>query len=81
MQALDPLTIEDIGFGSSWSMFGLVGIDEVDLEAATFEEFEGGDPVDASGLHGDGVDAGQLEPVGQHLEVCGAGAEGAYPGR
>ena len=30
MEPVDPLTIEDIGFGTSRGMLGLAGIDQVD---------------------------------------------------
>ena len=53
-------------------------INQEDLHATGFQEFEEGNPVDARGFHGDGGDAAVDEPVGQDVEVGGEGAETAY---
>ena len=78
MQALQPLAIESIGFRTAGSALGLTRINQEDLHATGFQEFEEGNPVDASGFHGDGGDAAVDEPVGQDVEVGGEGAETAY---
>jgi hypothetical protein len=80
VQTLDPLAVQRIAFGPAGGVPGLPRVDEVDLKATPFEQFEQRHPVDARRLHGDGVDAADAQPIGQRLEVGGASAEGADMG-
>jgi hypothetical protein len=66
-----------LGLGPAWGGAGLVGIDEHDAEAFGLEQVVKGDPVDAGGSHGDGIDLGAARPVGQAARLGGAGAEAA----
>ena len=54
------------------------GIDNEDLEATGFEDFEGGDPVDAGGFHRDRVDLCRLEPICEGVQVSGKGGKRAH---
>ena len=55
----------------------VAGIDQEDLEPLGLEQLVQGDPVDAGRFQGDGRDAAVGQPVGQGLQVGGAGAEAA----
>jgi hypothetical protein len=72
VELLDPLAIGHIALASGDSL-DVSCVDEEDLDSALFEDLVEGDPIDPRGLHGDGVDAAGLEPVGQCDEfVCEA---------
>ena len=77
MQLLDPLAVEDVALASGNSL-DVAGVDEEHLDAALFEDLVEGNPVDARGLHGDGVDATRLEPVGQRDELVREALELAH---
>ena len=79
VELLDPLAVEDISFAAG-DVFDMASVDEEELEASGFEDFVDGDPIDAGGFHGDGVDAAVLEPVGEGVEVAGEGLEDADGG-
>jgi hypothetical protein len=53
------------------------GVDQEGAKAALFQQFKQGDPVDAGGLHRDGLDAAASQPVGEGLEVGGEGPKPA----
>src|SRR5688572_4747674 len=54
VEALEPLAVAPIGFGSSGGTFGLTRVDQHDLEATGLQELEEGNPVDACRCHSDG---------------------------
>jgi hypothetical protein len=78
VQALQPLAIEPISLGPSRSALGLTRIDQEDLHPTGFQEFKEGNPVNAGRFHGDSGHTAVNEPVGQGVEVGGAGAETAH---
>src|SRR5579864_5811473 len=77
MQPLNPLAVVDVGLGATVDLGNRPSIDQKDLEASLLEEFIEGDPVDAGGLHGDGIDTTGSEPIGERLEIGGEGVEAA----
>src|SRR3954451_2053702 len=77
MQPLNPLAVVDVALGATVDLGYGPSIDQKDLEAAPLEELIEGDPVDAGGLHGDGIDAPGGEPIGERLEIGGEGVEAA----
>ncbi len=54
VQLLEPLTVLHVGF-TSWHMLDMAAIDQSELQAAGFQEFEDRNPIDAGGLHGDRI--------------------------
>ena len=74
MESLDPLAVDDVGLASG-NMLEATGVDQLDVEAAFFEDLEERDPINAGGLHGDGGDTTLGEPVGEGVEVSGEGIE------
>ena len=76
-QALQPRASEPIGLRSTGAALGLAGIDQEHLHAPGLSQCKQGYPVNTGGFHGDGSDATVDEPVGQGVEVGGAGAETA----
>jgi len=75
VELLDPLAVEDISLAAG-DVLDVSGVDEEDLKTAFIEDFKDGDPVDAGGLHGHGVDATGQEPIGQSMQGTGIGLEG-----
>jgi hypothetical protein len=75
VELLDPLAVEDVGL-ATWDILDVSGVDEDDFKAAFIEDFKDGDPVDAGGLHGHGVDATGQEPIGQSMQGTGISLEG-----
>ncbi len=72
VQPVNPHTILDGGLGPAWSGAPLVGIDEQDAEAFGLEQVVKGNPVDASGFHGNGSDRCAAQPFGQAAQKGGA---------
>ena len=56
----------------------MAGVDEKHGEAARFEQFVQRYPVDPGGLHGHGVHAAGVEPVGQAVQIGGEAGELAH---
>lgn len=77
VQAPEPLGVAHIRLPAGDAL-GVPGVDEHDLEAALLEDFEGGEPIDARGLHRDGPHPAALEPVREAVQVAREGAEGAH---
>ena len=77
MQLPDPLAIDDIALATRYA-FDVTCVDEQDFEVTLLEDLEERDPVDASRLHGDGVDAADVEPVDERVEVRGEALELAH---
>jgi len=77
VQLLDPLAIEDVGLAPGNSL-DVSRVDQEDLDSPLFEDLVEGNPIDPRGLHGHGVDAAGLEPVGQRNECVGEALELAY---
>ncbi len=78
MQGLNPLTVEDIGLVTGGETAGQVAADQVAMDAASFQDLEQGDPVDAGGFHSDSLDAVLGQPIGDSVQVGGIGAEGTH---
>ena len=78
VQPLNPLAIEHVGLGSARGVLRLPWIDQINLEAAPLEQLEQRNPVNAGRFHSHAGDAALLQPVGQQLQVRGAGAELAH---
>jgi hypothetical protein len=74
VQALEPLAVEPIGFRSSGGACGLTRVDQEDLDAARLQTCTHGHPGDPGGCHGHRGDAAVEAPVGEGLEIGGAGA-------
>ena len=75
VELAEPLAVLDSALAAGDVLAG-VGVDEQDFEAPGFEDLEDGDPVDAGGFPGDAGDATGDEPIGEAVEVSGAGAKG-----
>src|SRR5262249_9684064 len=71
VQPLNPLTIVDISLGTPLGMGYGSGVDQEDAKAAPFQQFVQGDPGDAGGFQGDGIDAAVSQPVSEGFEVGG----------
>ena len=80
VQSPDPLAVEPVALGPAAHLPRLPRVDEQDGEAPPLEQFEQGDPIDAGRLHGHGGHPARLQPVGDGLQVVGAGAELANVG-
>ena len=59
MEILQPLAIQHIGFAAG-CVFGIVGVDQTDVEAPAFQNLEQGDPVYAGELHRNGANVALL---------------------
>ncbi len=77
MQAANPLGVLGVALGAARGPLDLAGVHQENLEPPGFEQVVQRNPVHAGGLHGDGIDAVLLQPVGQGVQVGGAGAEGS----
>ena len=66
VKLLNPLAVEDVGLAAG-DVLDVTRVDQVNLETLFFEDFVDGNPVDAGGLYGHGVDATGVEPVGQRM--------------
>lgn len=66
MEILEPLAVEDVSFAAG-DIFDVSGVDQTYLEASFFQDLEQGDPIDAGGLHRDGLDLAGSEPIGQSM--------------
>jgi len=77
MHSLQPLGVEHIGLWPSPLAEGWPGLDLGDLEALSVQQLEEGNPVDPSGLDGDGDHAAVLELGVDFEQITGIGAEGA----
>ena len=77
-QLLQPLAVQHVGFAAR-DILDVPGIDQIDREAARFQEFEEGNPIDTGRFHGHRVNAAGDQPVGQPLQVIGETLE--FPDR
>src|SRR5208283_2328793 len=75
--ASQPLGVADVGLASR-HVLGVAGVDQHHLESALLKQLVGRYPIDAGGLHRDRSHAATLEPIGQLLQIAGAGPEGAH---
>jgi hypothetical protein len=74
VQLLDPLAIQNIAFATR-DMLEAPTVDQVDFEAARFEQIEDRNPVHPRGFHGDRVDATGHQPIRQGLQIDGEDAK------
>jgi hypothetical protein len=77
MQALQPLAVQNVGLGAGAAVRELARLDQVDFEAAAFEQLKEWNPVNTGRFHSDGAHPASLEPVGNSGQVAGVGTEGA----
>jgi len=77
VQGLNPLRVGDIRFTAGHPLSGS-SIDEATAEAPLLQQFKEGNPVDASGFHGDGLDGVSFKPYGETFQIGGIGTEGAH---
>lgn len=77
MQLLNPLTVQNIRLASP-DILDVVGVDQIDPKAAGFQDLVDGTPVDAGGLHGDGLNLACSQPVGQRVQIGGEGREDSH---
>jgi hypothetical protein len=54
------------------------GVHEQHLDTPFLKNLVQGNPIDAGGLHGDGVDAASLEPIGQTNQILREALELPY---
>jgi hypothetical protein len=66
VELLNPLAVQDVGLLTG-DVLELAGIDQVDLEAAFFQQLVDRNPVDAGGFHGHHVYLAGGQPGGQSL--------------
>jgi hypothetical protein len=76
VEVLQPLAVLHVGLAPR-EVFAVARVDEHHLKPGGFEDLVERDPVNASGLHGDGGDAALDEPIAQGEQVLGEGGEGA----
>jgi hypothetical protein len=62
MEPLQPLRIADVGLASG-QVLGIAGVDKENSKATGIEEFENWNPIDASRLHNNCLDATFLKPI------------------
>ena len=74
MQSLKPLCVVDVGLPTG-RVLGITRIDQDDLQAAFFQNFVNGHPVDARRLHRNRRDTDVLEPIREAVQVPGEAAE------
>jgi hypothetical protein len=72
MQLLEPPAVARVALPAR-DVPDVKGIDEQDLQAAGLQDLVDRDPVDARGLHGDGLDAAIDQPAGQSVQPVGEG--------
>ena len=77
VELLEPLAVGNVGLATRYA-FDVTRVDEQDLEATLLEDLEERDPVDTCRLHGDGLDAADVEPVGEGVKVRGEALELAH---
>lgn len=70
MQLAQPTGVADIGLAAR-HILGVARIHEDHIEPMPLENFEGRDPIDPSGVHGDVCHATGFEPIGQIMQILG----------
>lgn len=77
VELLQPLAVMHVRLATG-HVLDVVGVDQVALDAARFEQFEDGDPVRSRRFHRYAVDAAGEPPVGKGLQVGGEGGATAH---
>jgi hypothetical protein len=75
---MDPLAVVPIALGAACDLLHLLRINQEDSDAAALQERKERNPIDAGGFERDGGNPTGREPVGEGVEVSGAGADAAY---
>src|SRR5271156_884852 len=68
MQLLQPLTVLYVRF-ASWEVLGLTSIYDADLKPSALQNLVEGYPVNASGLHRNGLDPAPLQPIRKSMQI------------
>jgi hypothetical protein len=66
VELLEPLAVDDVSLATRYA-FDVTCVDEQDFEATLLEDLEERNPIHAGRLHGDGLDAADVEPVGERV--------------
>ncbi len=77
VELADPLAVGDVRLAAG-DILDVGAVDQVDLEAASLQQLEDWNPVDAGGFHRHGLHTAFLEPIGEGFQVRGEGGETAH---
>src|SRR5580692_6279403 len=77
MQLLQPLTVLYVRFASR-KVLGLTRIYDAHTKPSALQNLVEGDPVNASGLHRNGLDPAPLQPIRQSMQIGRKTAEHPY---
>src|SRR5467141_978552 len=77
MQILKPLTIEDVGLATG-NVMHMLSIDQMDFDAARFQDLKQRYPVDAGRFHRHRVHTASLKPVRQLVQILGESRKRSY---
>jgi len=77
VQPLQPPAVLNIALAAR-HVLDMAGIDQLHLEAPVLEDPIQRDPVDPRGLHGHRLNAAELQPVGQGIQIRRKAAEPAH---
>src|SRR5882762_10551636 len=77
MQILKPLTIEDVGLATG-NVMHMLSIDQMDFDAARFQDLKQRYPVDAGRFHRHRVHTASLKPVRQLVQILSESRKRSY---
>jgi hypothetical protein len=77
MQLLQPLTVLYVRF-APWEVLGLTRIYDAHLKPSALQNLVEGYPVNASGLHRNGLDPAPFQPIRKSMQICRETAEHPY---